>query len=125
MSPAETGLYYLNSRYYDPALGRFLNADDVSFLGATGNTAGYNLYAYCENDPITQADSEGNNVAWMFAKLTSSKVYACTGSVSYSKVFCKYYAGKAWDLGIIKIFYYQKRYIFLGANIAKSAAGQW
>ena len=71
------------------------------------------------------AGSEGNNVAWMFAKLTNSKVYACTGSVSYSKIFGKYYARKAWDRGIIKTFYYQKRYIFWGANIAKSAAGQW
>ncbi len=71
------------------------------------------------------AGNEGNNVAWMFAKLTSSKVYACTGSVSYSKIFGKYYARKAWDWGIIKTFYYQKQYIFWGANIAKSAAGQW
>ena len=45
------------------------------------------------------AGNEGNNVAWMFAKLTSSKVYACTGSVSYSKIFGKYYARKAWDWG--------------------------
>lgn len=63
------------------------------------------------------AGNEGNNVAWMFAKLTSSKVYACTGSVSYSKIFGKYYARKAWDWGIIKTFYYQKKYIFWGAKV--------
>lgn len=68
---------------------------------------------------------EGNNVAWMFAKLTNSRVYACTGSVSYSKIFGKYYARKAWDWGIIKTFYYGKRYIFWGPKVAKSAAGQW
>lgn len=32
----ETGLYYLQSRYYDPHTGRFINADDIAFLGATG-----------------------------------------------------------------------------------------
>ena len=64
-------------------------------------------------------------ITWMFAKLTSSKVYACTGSVSYSKIFGKYYARKAWDWGIIKTFYYGKRYVFWGDNIAKSVAGQW
>ncbi len=71
------------------------------------------------------AGKEGNNVAWMFAKLTSSKVYACTGSVSYSKVFGKYYARKAKDWGIIKTFFYQKRYVFWGSLVARSAAGQW
>ena len=31
----ETGLYYLNSRYYDPSIGRFLNADDISYIHPT------------------------------------------------------------------------------------------
>lgn len=68
---------------------------------------------------------EGNNVAWKLAKLSNSKVFACTGSVSYSKIFGKYYARKAWDWGIIKTFYYQKQYIYWGPIVAKSAAGQW
>ena len=33
---SETGFYYLQSRYYDPTVGRFLNADNVLFLGAAG-----------------------------------------------------------------------------------------
>ena len=228
---AETGFYYVSSRYFDPKIGRFVNADVVL---DTETVLGFNLFAYCGNNPIIYVDptgygrtyviyynnpgsgfydqamnspyynsksknvymisvtsnqdfidawnsmsgtidyvylylhggkgvlyfkgeslsfsgeqsfsslnskkvkkgvylfsckggagSEGNNVAWMFAKLTNSKVYACTGSVSYSKIFGKYYARKAWDWGIIKTFYYQKRYIFWGANIAKSVAGQW
>ncbi len=48
----ETGLYYLNSRYYDPETGRFLNADDESNLGADGSIFGYNQYAYCINNPV-------------------------------------------------------------------------
>lgn len=71
------------------------------------------------------AGSEGNNVAWMFAKLTNTNVYACTGGVSYSKVLGKYYARKAWDMGFIKTFYYGKRYIFWGDMVAKSILGQW
>ena len=66
---------------------------------------------------------EGNNVAWMLAKKTRSKVYACTGSVSFSKVGGKYIARKALDFGICKTFYYQKRFIYWGATVAKSKSG--
>ena len=48
----EIGLYYLQSRYYDPATGRFLNADGVEYLGANGDIYSYNLYAYCSNNPV-------------------------------------------------------------------------
>ena len=44
---SESGFYYLNSRYYDPAIGRFISPDDVSLLGANGDFASLNLYAYC------------------------------------------------------------------------------
>ena len=44
----ETGLYYLQSRYYDPVVGRFLNADRL--LGANGDLMSYNLFAYCSNN---------------------------------------------------------------------------
>ncbi len=55
-----TGLYYLQSRYYNPEWGRFLNCDDTSILLATqGETHGANLYAYCENNPINHVDYTG------------------------------------------------------------------
>ena len=53
---SETGLYYLRSRYYDPQVGRFINAD--SQLN-TDSTNGYNLFAYCENNPVSASDSDG------------------------------------------------------------------
>ena len=56
----ETNLYYLNSRYYDPQLGRFINADDVANLSNDFN--GLNLYAYCVNNPINLTDECGH--AW-------------------------------------------------------------
>ena len=57
---SETSLYYLNSRYYDPAMRRFINADDIDFLGADEGLLGYNLFAYCLNDPVNRTDDSGN-----------------------------------------------------------------
>lgn len=55
---SETGLYYLNNRYYSPLLGRFLNADGI--VGASKDILGYNLYIYCSNNPINKIDFNGN-----------------------------------------------------------------
>ena len=49
-SGATAGLYYLNSRYYDPEVGRFLNTD--SAMGVNGDMATYNLFVYCGNNPL-------------------------------------------------------------------------
>ena len=55
----ETGLYYLQSRYYDPKIGRFINADSVDYLDASGTVLGCNLFAYCENNPVNMVDENG------------------------------------------------------------------
>ena len=60
----ETGLYYLQSRYYDAEVGRFLNADSV-VAGLGGNTKGYNLFAYCFNNPINMDDEVGDWPDWI------------------------------------------------------------
>ncbi len=52
-------MYYLQSRYYDPDTGRFINADDVAFLGVTGTVLSCNLFAYCENNPVNCVDPSG------------------------------------------------------------------
>ena len=54
---AETQLYYLQSRYYDPELGRFINAD--AFTSTGQGILGNNMYAYCGNNPVVNADSLG------------------------------------------------------------------
>src|SRR5690554_1668106 len=54
----ETGLYLLTTRYYNPEWGRFLSADDVSYLDP-GSVNGLNLYAYCLNNPVMRVDPTG------------------------------------------------------------------
>ncbi len=53
----ETGFYYLQTRYYDPEVGRFLNADVI--IGANGDIPGYNMFAYCSNNPVMGFDPTG------------------------------------------------------------------
>lgn len=55
----DLGWYYLQSRYYNPQWGRFLNADGLAFLGSNGDLQAFNLYAYCSNNPITYIDHSG------------------------------------------------------------------
>ena len=55
---SETGFYYLQSRYYDPAIGRFINADSYASTDATGLLS-TNMFAYCENDPVNKSDPTG------------------------------------------------------------------
>ena len=54
---AETGMYYLGSRFYDPVVGRFLNADEQLHLEIGLN--GANLFAYCLNSPVNMVDLDG------------------------------------------------------------------
>ncbi len=68
----ETGLYYLNSRYYNPEWGRFLNADE--FLMENENIIGNNLYAYCINNPINLSDPNGNAAISAFVKTVGNIV---------------------------------------------------
>ncbi len=59
INPAETGLYYLKSRYYDPEIGRFISADTLDILGVSKNLYDKNLYAYCDNNPVIRKDTGG------------------------------------------------------------------
>ena len=54
----ETGFYYLNSRYYDPAVGRFINPDAA--IGQVGNIKGNNMFTYALNNPVMYSDLTGN-----------------------------------------------------------------
>ena len=57
----ETGLYYLQSRYYNPTWGRFINADDTTLLLSSPGKAHWdkNVFAYCDNNPLNRVDEDG------------------------------------------------------------------
>ena len=64
----ETKLYYLQSRYYNPEVGRFINADSIESGSLTVEMLFNNLFLYCENDVVNNKDENGN-VSWK--KVTS------------------------------------------------------
>ena len=56
---AETGYYYLQSRYYNPEWGRFISADSFDYIDNTARF-GFNAYIYCINNPIMFVDPSGS-----------------------------------------------------------------
>ena len=56
----ESGLYYLNSRYYSPKIGRFITIDYINYIDES-SIYGYNLYCYCGNNPIMYVDPSGHS----------------------------------------------------------------
>ena len=58
----DTGLYYLQSRYYAPQMSRFLNTDTVLDTGS--GVLGSNVYAYCNNNPVMYIDPTGQYSVW-------------------------------------------------------------
>jgi len=61
---SETALYYVKSRYYDPGIGRWINADGV-IAGVGGDVKVYNLFVYCFNNPVNMDDQTGNWPKWI------------------------------------------------------------
>ena len=55
----ETGLYYLQSRYYNPAMGRFISAD--GYVSTGQGILGNNMFAYCGNNPVNCMDPSGRS----------------------------------------------------------------
>ena len=56
---SEIGLYYLQSRYFNPSVGRFINADEIANLGVGRSIPCFNLFTYAENTPISMIDENG------------------------------------------------------------------
>lgn len=63
---AETGFYYLQTRYYDPSVRMFINADNYELVSVLSQTVGQlNMYAYANNNPVMFTDDNGEGV-WLF-----------------------------------------------------------
>jgi RHS repeat-associated protein len=54
----DSGLIYMQARYYDPTVGRFMSEDAVDVM--PGNTSSMNRYAYVSNNPVNRVDPTGN-----------------------------------------------------------------
>ena len=109
-----TGVLY----FYNEEL-RFPNAENTSSSLSFGDleSKSINEGVYLFSCDGGKGDI-GSNVAFMFAELADTKVRACTGHVSYSKIDGKYYARKAFDFGIWYTYYYHDSYLFPSVKYA-------
>lgn len=81
----ETGLYYLNSRYYDPEVVRFINADGYVFTGQ--GILGNNMYAYCANNPVNRKDIYGESFEAAIAAANPYVALAAIGIVMVVAIY--------------------------------------
>ena len=91
----ETKLYYLQSRYYDPEMGRFINGDGFTATGQ--GLLGNNMFAYCGNRPVCNKDVTGTRyiAATSVSKETAyHRRVACYIQKNEALVHC----GKAVDI---------------------------
>ncbi len=75
----ETGLYYLQTRYYDPEVGRFISQDSIEYADPE-TVNGLNLYAYCGNNPVMYVDPNGTAKWWHWL----AGVLAVVGTVFFA-----------------------------------------
>lgn len=75
----ETGYYYLQSRYYDPKIGRFINIDNVALLATAEALVEFNLFAYCINNPIAKSDPTGYTPANVIGAIIGAIIGAVGG----------------------------------------------
>ncbi len=86
-------MYYLQSRYYDPEICRFINSDDVNYIGVTELEVSYNPFAYCENDPVNATDTLGSWAQYYNGfKWTSVGFNVIVKPIFLSKYFCMIYS---------------------------------
>lgn len=78
---SETGYYHLKSRYYSPEVGRFLNAD-TAISNAGESIHGYNVFAYCFNNPVNLSDENGAWPSWAKKVVVAVAVVAVVAAVA-------------------------------------------
>ena len=100
-------MYYLQSRYYDPNLGRFLNGDDAAYINSSEKTMLHDLFCYCENDCVHKTDAIG------FAPLRvvgyGFQIELCVGWATFGVEFVWYIVssirkGRAWYIPYVYLY---------------------
>ena len=80
---SESGFYYFQSRYYDPQICRWINADIPETLTADfENFTQYNLFAYCFNNPVNMSDETGTWPSWAKKVVAAVAVVAVVAAVA-------------------------------------------
>ena len=94
----ETELYYLETRYYDPKLGRFLNPDTLDYLGDGEDLHNYNLFSYCSNNPVMYSDPTGHSLFPNWAKwlIGGGLIFLLVEVTSYSQTNAAMHAKLDW-----------------------------
>lgn len=87
----DLGLYYLQSRYYDSGIGRFVNGDEQLNDDILGN----NLFVYCSNNPITRCDDTGK--AWW---IVVGAIVGCAFGAG-GRILTNVCTGQKWNTGVI------------------------
>ena len=95
----EIGMYYLQSRYYNPNIGKFINSDDATVLEIEKAVLNHSLFTYCKNEPINNFDPYGY---WVLTIGVSWGIAAILG-VNF---FATLLIDSTWDYGV-----------FLGATL--------
>ena len=80
----ETGFYYLQSRYYDPEIGRFINADGQ--LNQQDGVSGHNLFAYCGINPVNNSDPDGNEAILALNTMLIGVTFLITWAMSKAPI---------------------------------------
>jgi len=80
---AETGFYHTGTRYYNPEIGRFINADGQ--LNPGTGLIGLNLFAYCNNNPVNMADPDGNIPFFLITAAIGAVAGAVVGGIIATK----------------------------------------
>lgn len=114
----ETGLYYLQSRYYNPELGRFINSD--AMVSGNSDLLEHNIYAYCSNNPVNRADSSGyiwetlldiGGIGWSAYDLVTKPSWGNAGML-------------AWDIGATLIPFVPGSYTAKTAKITSKVVAK-
>ena len=110
---SETNLYYLQSRYYDAEIGRFVNGDGLVSTGQ--GLLSNNMFAYCLNNPVNMVDYDGQLPQWVITGAIHLAITASLGAVGWAK----FYEVKSAVYAAANAFLYSKGYTITKALFNK------